>query len=62
MSQTVRYAKVRTAQDPDHDNDEYNPAGCGMYFGTNMTTRQLGPGWTHRAVNTRGAFGGTRKG
>lgn len=56
-TQTVRYAKVRVRQDPDRENDVFSPENIGMYFGSNMTTHGLNPGWTRRVKNTRGSCG-----
>lgn len=59
MNQTVKYAKHRAASDPDRgaQTSPYR-SGAGVYFGTNITHRSIGPGnmkpW-FRVRTTRGA-------
>lgn len=55
MIQTVKYARHRAAQDPDHGDPQNDFQGAGVYFGTNLP-REIGPaGAAGRERATRGA-------
>lgn len=41
MSQTVKYARVRATQDPDHGDENGLYGGAGVFFGTNVSPSVL---------------------